>query len=193
MLLIVVALLLAVAVTIFVIRFYKRDKDIKIRIGRRGSSVLVAEIDFNDNFELAENILRTLNDSNNYCVYFVCSGAPDLVAKKNILEKEYYIERFPENRANNLKLNRVFKDISFFFLNKGVEDDGKILLTHDLIVNSAQIPDREILMESGFIFTIIQPSNLIIIIGVRGEFEKLIFHLVEDNFSKGNKIILSKM
>ncbi len=164
-----------------------------IRIGRRGGSVFAAETSFGGDFEFAESIIGQINDLNDYRIYLVCSGVPERPPNKNISDKEYFAGRLSPEETGSLKIYRQFKDISFFFLNEEVEDTEKILLTHDLIVNSAQIPDRELLLESGFIVTIISRSDIVAVTGVKGEFEKILFGISDYSFSKGRKVILSKM
>lgn len=185
--------ILLIAATIFALYLLDKKRAYQIRIGKRGSSVIASEMPFDNNFELASRIISFLRELSDYQIYLVCSGVNDKAPNRTISEREYFIGKLTLEDVEKLELKTPFKDISIFLLNEEIEDIDKILLTHDLIVNSAQIPDREILLESGFIFTLIAPSNLIVVTGVRGTFERLLLNIFEYFSGKDKKIILSKM
>jgi hypothetical protein len=185
--------ILLISATIFTLYQLDKKKAFQIRIGRRGSSVIASEMPFDNNFELVGRMISFLRELSDYQIYLVCSGVNDKAPNRTISEREYFIGKLTTEEAEKFEIKMPFKDISIFLLNEEVEETDKILLTHDLIVNSAQIPDRELLLESGFIVTLIAPSNLIIVTGVRGTFERLLLNIFEYFSGKDKKIILSKM
>ncbi len=164
-----------------------------IRIGKRGSSVLAAEMELNNGGDFVAGIIEHILSLREYRYYLVCSGVSERAPNRTISEKEYFFGKIAREEALDIKPKEKFNDLSLFILNEEIDGTDKILLTHDLIVNSAQIPDRELLLESGFIITLIKESNLIVITGVREEFEKVIFNVSERLFTKNRRVVFVKM
>ncbi|MGC9043006.1 MAG: hypothetical protein ACP5KG_04040 [Myxococcota bacterium] len=185
--------LLIVSIVLLLLYIKEKNGRLSIRIGKRGSSVIASEIPFDNDTELVEGILSYIPVINEYQIYLACSGMDERSPNKIISDREYFLGKLDSEKMKGFRLKSPFKDISIFFLNEEIEDKEKILLTHDLIVNAAQIPDRELLLESGFIVTIIASSNLIVVTGVKGEFERLLLYLFEYLSGKNKSLILSKM
>lgn len=187
--------IITIGLSIIFLALWIREKKglFVIRIGKRGSSILVAEMDLVNDEDLVTGIIRQIQDIREYNYYIVCSGMQDRSPNKTLSDREYFLGRLTGDDVQSLKTGENFKDLSIFMLNEEVEDTDKILLTHDLIVNTAQIPDRELLLESGFIITLIKESNLIVITGVRGEFEKVIINISDTLFTKNRRVVLVKM
>lgn len=179
-----------IALTFLYLWLKERWSYANIRIGKRGGSILALEIPFNKDLKLLENILNNIQTYSEFKRFVVTSGVSDSLTEKNPSERQSSVQKVGENE--NLKIYDRFNDLSYLFLNEEAEE-SKVLLTHDLIANSAQIPDREILQQNGFIVTVIQQSNLIIVVGIRGEFEKVLFFICEYLFSKGKKVLINRM
>ncbi|MCX7957709.1 MAG: hypothetical protein N3B13_01525 [Deltaproteobacteria bacterium] len=193
MLILITALMTLLSFLFIFLYMRERKRVFRVRLGKRGSSVLAAEMEFGSDFELAEHIMNQIKGINDYHIFLVCSGVPEMPPNQTISDKEYYTGKINPDESVNLKMHRQFRDISFFFLNEDIQETEKILLTHDLIVNSAQIPDRELLLESGFIVTVISQSNIIVVTGVRGGFEKNLVKITEYLSERGRDVVLSKM
>lgn len=166
---------------------------VPVRVGRRGDSVLAIEIPYNDEKDVLMTIARGIMDISTYRSLLVCSGVQDKPPNSNIADRDYYIGTLTEEEVAKFRIDSRFDDISIFLLNEEVKDREKILLTHDLIVHSAQIPDRELLLDSGFILTVIAKSNLLIVTGVKGVIERVVFALFEFFSQKEKRLLISKM
>lgn len=184
--------LLVFILALFVFLFIKKRQGIvPIRIGRRGDSILSLEIPYNNEKDILIEVAKDIIRSAEYRPFLVCSGVQDKPPNSNIAERDYYIGNLTEQEIDNV-IDNKFNDISIFLLNEDVGDKNKILLTHDLIVHSAQIPDRELLLESGFILTVAAESNLVIITGIKGHIEKVILTIFEILSQKNKGVLISK-
>ncbi len=179
---------------VFIFLYYNERKGVvPIRIGRRGSSVFSLETPYESEEETFRALIRELKDVSEYKFFMVCSGKSSMSPNTNISDKDYFVGALPLEEIEKISPGGDFKDISIFMLNEEVEEKDKLVLTHDLIVNSAQIPDREILLESGFIITAIKSSNLIIVTGVKGTFASALFSVFDIISQKGRRLLVSKM
>jgi len=193
MLYLVILLVLIIAGGV-VFYFNEKGRRYIIRIGKRGSSVMCGEMDYNNDRDTIKQIVHHLCSINEYRIYFVQPEKADGDMKSDLpLSEKPYTCSESNNEEVSTLLDKDISNFSIFLMNEEVENKAKVILTHDLIINSAQIPDRELLLESGFIITVIDSSNLLVLTGVRGSFERALVFIFEKLFEKSRDIVVRKM
>lgn len=190
-----ILILLLISISVLFAFLFIREKGsiVPVRVGRRGDSVLSIEIPYNNEKDVLITIAGDIMGLSTYRSFLVCSGVQDRPPNSNITDRNYYIGTLTEEEVAKFRIDSKFDDISIFLLNEEIKEKEKILLTHDLIVHSAQIPDRELLLDSGFILTVIAKSNLLIITGVKGEIERVVLTVFEFFSQKNKRLLISKM
>jgi hypothetical protein len=193
MLYIIIVLILLIAAGLF---FYFREKkrQFVIRIGKRGNSVICCEIPYLGEQVIIRQIVEQISSLSDYKSYFVKPKRLELKTDLTVPlpEKSYGFGEITDEISSEL-FKETKENYSIFLLNEPPENMAKLVVTHDLIVNSAQIPDRELLLESGFIVTVINSSNLMVLTGVRGSFERALMFIFEKLFEMNRDAVIQKM
>ncbi|MBI5529230.1 MAG: hypothetical protein HY897_23135 [Deltaproteobacteria bacterium] len=159
---------------------------VEIAVGSRGPTVRSFEIaSASSHLDTVRPILDFVAQQDAYRIWLVMETPVGRAANARFSETDYFIEQIGAPDAAR-RLDAECRNLSMFFLNADPGDNDKLLLAHDLLVRSAQIPERAFLGDTGAVVTLMRASDLLQIVSVAPPAEA-VFHDLCDMIAKAGK------
>lgn len=159
---------------------------VTIAVGSRGPTVRSFEIQSaSAHLETVRPVLDFIAQQDAYRIWLVLETPTGQAPNASFAETDYFIERIDAADVTR-RIDSECRNISMFFLNADPSNDNQLLLAHDLVVKSAQIPERAFLGDTGAVVTLMRASDLMQIVAVAPPGE-LIFHELCDSIARAGK------
>ena len=165
---------------------------VTIAVGSRGPTVRSFEVmDASVHLPVVRPILDFVAQQDAYRIWLVMETPVGKSPNAHFAETDYFIERIDAADVAR-RIDCECRNVSMFFLNADPRDNNQILLAHDLVVKSAQIPERAFFGDTGAVVTLMRASDLMQIVSVTPPGE-LVFHELCDLIAKaGRKAVVVK-
>jgi hypothetical protein len=159
---------------------------VEIAVGSRGPTVRSFEVSAaSSHLETLRPILDFIAQQDAYRIWLVMETPAGKPPNARFSETDYFIEQIGTPDAGH-RLDSECRNLSMFFLNSDPADHERLLLAHDLLVKSAQIPERAFLGDTGAVVTLMRASDLLQIVSVAPPAE-VVFHDLCDMIAKSGK------
>ena len=148
---------------------------VTIAVGSRGPTVRSFEVTAaSAHLSTLRPILDFVAQQDAYRIWLVMETPVGQAPNARFAETDYFIERIDAADVGR-RIDCECRNVSMFFLTSDPGDNDKLLLAHDLMVRSAQIPERAFLGDTGAVVTLMRASDLMQIVCVTPPGE-LVFH-----------------
>ena len=159
---------------------------VTIAVGSRGPTVRSFEIQSAAaHLATVRPLLDFIAQQDAYRIWLVMETPVGQAPNARFAETDYFIERIDAADVTK-RIECECRNVSMFFLNADPGDSTRLLLAHDLVVKSAQIPERAFLGDTGAVVTLMRASDLMQIVAVTPPGE-LIFHELCDAIARAGK------